>query len=167
MIVFIRPWLYWIPAAMPGLGLGRTIYPRRIAVHRLSGFQAGLLRHWRRRLTRSNEARAAAVSYFTQVLSLRTDHDRTPPYVRLPIIAPDPQARRRICATSQKRGLGVSVAYPTPISEIPEIAAAFDGQRFPSASRLSKQLLTLPTHHWVSERDKRAIADLCRELAAA
>jgi len=167
MIVFIRPWLYWIPAAVPTLGLGRTVYPRRIVIHRLSGFQAGLLRQWRRRLTRSNEARTAAVSYFTQALSLQTDPGGTPPYLRLPIVAPDPQARHRICAASQKRGLGVSLAYPTPISEIPEIAAAFAGQRFPSASRLSKQLFTLPTHHWLSDRDKRAIADLCSELIAA
>ena len=70
MMIFIRPSLYWIPAAVPGLGLGRTIYPPRIAVHRLSGFQAGLLRRWRRRLARSNDARAAAVSYFTRALSL-------------------------------------------------------------------------------------------------
>jgi dTDP-4-amino-4,6-dideoxygalactose transaminase len=167
MILFIRPWLYWIPAAIPMLGLGRTIYPARIAVHRLSGFQAGLLRHWRRRLARSNEARAAAVSYFTQTLSLRTAEGPTPPYLRLPIVAPDAQARQRVCTLAQRRGLGVSVAYPTPISEIPEIAAAFDGQRFPSAARLSAQLLTLPTHHWLSERDKRAIADLCRDLVAA
>jgi perosamine synthetase len=167
MIVFIRPWLYWIPAAIPALGLGRTIYPARIAVHRLSGFQAGLLRHWRRRLARSNDARAAAVSYFTRALSLRTAEGRTPPYLRLPIVAPDAGARERVCTLSERRGLGVSAAYPTPINEIPEIAAAFDGQRFPSAARLSAQLLTLPTHHWLSERDKRAIADLCRDLVAA
>lgn len=167
MIVFIRPWLYWIPAAIPMLGLGRTVYPSRIAVHRLSGFQAGLLRHWRRRLARSNEARAAAVSYFTRALSLRVGDGGTPPYLRLPIVAPDAQARERVCTLSERRGLGVSIAYPMPISEIPEIAAAFDGQRFPAAARLSAQLLTLPTHHWLSEHDKRAIADLCRDLVAA
>jgi dTDP-4-amino-4,6-dideoxygalactose transaminase len=72
-----------------------------------------------------------------------------------------------VFALSQKRGLGVSVAYPTPINEIPEIASVFNGQRFPSARRLSERLLTLPTHHWLSERDKRAIADLCRDLRAA
>lgn len=167
MIVFIRPSLYWIPAAIPVLGLGRTIYPTHIAVHRLSGFQAGLLRRWRRRLARSNDARAEAVSYFTRALSLHTTEGRTPPYLRLPIVAPDGPARQRVCTLAGRRGLGVSAAYPTPISDIPEIAAAFDGQRFPSAARLSAQLLTLPTHHWLSERDKRAIADLCRDLVAA
>jgi dTDP-4-amino-4,6-dideoxygalactose transaminase len=167
MMIFIRPSLYWIPAALPFLGLGRTTYPTRIAVHRLSGFQAGLLRHWRRRLAGSNEARTAAVSYFTRELSLRVAAGQARPYLRLPIVAPDAQARQRVYALSQKRGLGVSVAYPTPINEIPEIASVFNGQRFPCARGLSERLLTLPTHHWLSERDKRAIADLCRDLCAA
>lgn len=167
MLVFIRPWLYWIPAALPFLGLGRTTYPTRIPVHRLPAFQAGLLRHWRRRLARSNEARTAAVSYFTQALSLSLPTAPAPPYLRLPIVAPDADARRRVCSLSEKRGLGVSVGYPTPINEIPEIASLFGAQRFPSAAQLSERLLTLPTHHLLSERDKRAIATLCRELIAA
>ena len=167
MMIFIRPSLYWIPAALPFLGLGRTTYPARIAINRLSGCQAGLLRRWRRRLAGSNDARAAAVAYFTRELSLGPARDQARPYLRLPIVAPDAKAPQRVYALSQKRGLGVSVAYPTPINEIPEIASVFNGQRFPSARRLSERLLTLPTHHWLSERDKRAIADLCRDLRAA
>ena len=167
MMIFIHPSLYWIPAAVPWLGLGRTTYPARIASHRLSGFQAGLLRRWRRRLARSNGARAAAVSYFTRALSLRETPVAAHPYLRLPIVVPDAQVRQRVFALSQKRGLGLSVAYPTPINEIPELASTFGGQRFPSARQLSERLLTLPTHHWLSERDKCAIADLCRGLSAA
>jgi dTDP-4-amino-4,6-dideoxygalactose transaminase len=167
MLVFICPWLYWIPAALPFLGLGRTIYPVRIDVRRLGGFQAGLLRRWRRRLARSNDDRTEAVSYFTRTLSLPQDGRAAGPYLRLPIVAPDPQTRRRICLLAQQRGLGIAVAYPAPISDIPAIAPACDGQRFPSAAQLSQRLLTLPTHHWLSERDKRAIVALCREMAAA
>jgi len=151
-------------------GRGQIRYPHerhgRIAVHRLSGFQAGLLRGWQRRLARSNDARTAAVSYFTRALSLGPAGGAACPYLRLPLVAPDAQARQLVVARSQERGLGLSVAYPTPINEIPEIASAFGGQRFPSARRLSERLLALPTHHWLSERDKRAIADLCRDVAA-
>jgi dTDP-4-amino-4,6-dideoxygalactose transaminase len=63
--------------------------------------------------------------------------------------------------------LGLSVAYPAPINEIPEIKHVFDGKRFPSARNMAGTLLTLPTHHWLSDRDKRAIAMLCRELPVA
>ncbi len=92
MAVFIRPRLYWIPAAVPFLRLGQT-------------------------------------------------------------------ERDRIHALSQKRGLGISVAYPTAVDGIPEIRAHVGGQRFPSAQRVAERLLTIPTHHWLSEKDKRAIAE--------
>lgn len=167
MLVFIRPRLYWIPAALPFLELGRTIYPARIEARRLSGFQAGLLRRWRRRLAQSNEARTAAVSYFARTLPVPAHAQDARPYLRLPIVAPDAQIRRRVCDLAKKRGLGIAAAYPTPINGIPELASVFEGQRFPSAAQLSERLLTLPTHHWLSERDKRAIAAVCRGLAAA
>src|SRR5438552_5185326 len=43
MTVFIRPRLYWIPAALPFLHLGRTVFPRQIAVRRLPALKSGLL----------------------------------------------------------------------------------------------------------------------------
>ncbi|HEV3138986.1 MAG TPA: DegT/DnrJ/EryC1/StrS family aminotransferase, partial [Vicinamibacterales bacterium] len=165
MMIFIRPWLYWLPAALPFLGLGRTIFPRTISVKRLSGFQAGLLRNWRSRLARSNRLRAEAVSYFTRALSLDDARGGGRPYVRMPIVARTAEIKDRVYAKA--RNLGVSVSYPTPINDIPEMRTTFAGQRFPAASGVSERLLTLPTHHWLSERDKRAIADLCRELSAA
>jgi len=166
MTIFIRPWLYWIPAALPFLELGRTVYPKQIPLKRLSGTQAGLLRNWRRRLARSNQVRAATAAYFSRQLSLARARDGAHPYLRLPIVAANAAEQGRLFALSQKRGLGVALAYPTPINEIPEIRAAFDGQRFPAARTVSERLLTLPTHHWVSERDQRAIAEMCRGVCA-
>ena len=92
----------------------------------------------------------------------RVDHD-----LRLPIVAPNAAEKDRLFALSQKRGLGLALAYPAPINEIPEIRSAFDGQRFPTARTVSERLLTLPTHQWVSDRDRRAIAALCRTGNAA
>jgi perosamine synthetase len=54
LTAFIRPCLYWIPAALPWLKLGETIYPAAIPIARLSGIKAGLLRNWRRRLADSS-----------------------------------------------------------------------------------------------------------------
>jgi dTDP-4-amino-4,6-dideoxygalactose transaminase len=55
--------------------------------------------------------------------------------------------------------LGVSLAYPSPINEIPEISAMFDGKRFPAARRVSEHILTIPTHQWLSEKDRSAIVE--------
>ena len=69
------------------------------------------------------------------------------------------EEKNRVYGLSQERGLGLSAAYPTPVNEIPEIRVAFDGQPFPAARSVADTLLTIPTHHWLSEQDKRAIAD--------
>jgi len=87
--------------------------------------------------------------------------------LRLPVLVATPKERERLYSLSQQSGLGLSVAYPTPINEIAEIRAAFRDGRFPSARRVAESLLTIPTHHWLSEKDKRAIAELCRDISAA
>lgn len=166
MTIFIRPRLYWIPAALPFLRLGRTLFPKDVPLKRLSGMKAGLLRSWRSHLTRSNQIRSETATYFSQRLPLRLGNGASHPYLRLPILAGSPEERERIHSLSQERGLGLSVAYPTPVNEIPEISAAFNGKRFPSARRVAETLLTIPTHHLLSEKDKRAISDLCRDLVA-
>ena len=166
MTIFIRPRLYWIPAAMPFLRLGQTIFPKTVTVKRLSGMQAGLLHDWQSRLSQSNHTRSETVDAVSQRLSITLPPGPSHPYLRLPILAATPQGRARIHSLSQQRGLGMSLAYPTPINEIPEISPMFDGKRFPSARRVADHILTIPTHQWLSEKDKRAIAE-CVEPAPA
>jgi dTDP-4-amino-4,6-dideoxygalactose transaminase len=166
MTLFIRPGLYWIPAALPFLGLGQTVFPKHIALTRLPGMKAGLLREWRSRLMRSNRRRRDTAADFSRRLGLSLPQGPQP-YLRLPIRVATAADREQVYARSRQRGLGVSVAYPSPVNEIPEIRATFDGQRFPSARSVADSLLTIPTHHWLSEQDKRAIAELCGKAHAA
>jgi dTDP-4-amino-4,6-dideoxygalactose transaminase len=143
------------------------VFPREIPFKRLSGVKAGLLRGWRARLARANRIRSETATYFSQRLPLRLVPGPSHPYLRLPMLVATPSERGRLYSLSRARGLGLSVAYPTPINEIGEIRSAFDGGRFPSARSVAERLVTIPTHHWLSERDKRAIAELCRDVPAA
>jgi dTDP-4-amino-4,6-dideoxygalactose transaminase len=167
MKIFIRPRLYWIPAALPFLQLGETIFPRQISIKRLSGMKAGLLRTWRRRLAQSNQIRSATATYFHDRLQLGAASRPSHPYLRLPWSLPSPAVRERILALSRRRGLGLSVAYPTPINEIPQMTGVASGTRFPAAKSVAATLVTVPTHEWLSDRDKRAIGDLCAEVGHA
>jgi dTDP-4-amino-4,6-dideoxygalactose transaminase len=158
MTVFIRPRLYWIPASLPFLGLGQTVYPKDIRVERLSGLQAGLLRHWESRLVRANRERAETAADLSRhapgTLARRVPH----PYLRLPLLARSAGERAEMHAESEREGLGLSVAYPSPVNEIPEIRQMFEGQQFPAAARVAERLLTAPTHHWLSASDRHANA---------
>ena len=167
MTLFIRPGLYWIPAAMPFLRLGQSIFPKTVPVKRLSGMQAGLLHDWQQRLQQSNQVRRETAAAISGQLPLRLPQGSSHPYLRLPIYAPTPQRRARIHSLSERRGLGVSLAYPTPINEIPEISGMFDGQRYPAARRVSEHLLTIPTHQWLSVADKQAIVECVQPPAVA
>jgi dTDP-4-amino-4,6-dideoxygalactose transaminase len=157
--VFIRPRLYWIPAALPFLRLGETVFPTEIPLKRLSGMHAGVLSHWRRRLIRSNHIRSAMAADLSRRLSHESAHGPSHPYLRLPILFATTEERARVYQRSRQQGLGISVAYPTPVNEIPELASTFAGQRFPSAQQVAERLLTIPTHEWLLEKDRRAIAD--------
>lgn len=165
MTIFIRPSLYWIPSAVPALRLGETIFPDDVAVQRMTGLKAGLLCGWKSRLARANRVRSATAADFAERLAVAALGAH--PYLRLPLSACSVESKRRLHAESKARGLGLSAAYPTPISDIPQVRARINGQQYPSAQRVAERLLTIPTHQWVNENDKRAIAALWHEAASA
>jgi perosamine synthetase len=157
MSLFIRPRLYWIPAAIPALRLGQTIFPERIPLRRLSGVQAGMLRHFQGRLEDANAARSATADD----LARRIADERTAssiPYLRLPILCRDPIERDRVLEASLRLGLGMSGAYPAALDEIPELRSICAGVQMPVARHVAQRIVTLPTHHLVSEQDKAAMA---------
>src|SRR5688572_15211615 len=123
LAAFIRPRLYWIPAALPWLKLGETIYPTGISIARLSAMKAGLLRHWRSRLADAIRLRCAVAAYFTRRLRLRPPAGPSYPYLRLPIHVETPAHKARLFALSQAHGLGFSVAYPHALSDVPELGS--------------------------------------------
>ena len=159
MAIFIRPRLYWIPNAMPFLRLGQTIFPKSVAVKRLSGMQAGLLHDWRQQLSRSNQRRSETSASVSRCMSLRLPEGPSHPYLRVPVMAATPHGRERIHMFAARRGLGISRAYPTPINEIPEIKHLFGDRRFPTARLVSEHIFTVPTHQWLSQKDQQAIAE--------
>lgn len=161
--IFIRPSLYWLPAGLPFLGLGETHFERDFPVQRMSGASSGALRHWRDRLSQANRTRTAAAADFAARMELEGVASSHIPYLRLPVLMRSRDARDRACALSASRGLGIGRMYPAPINEIDEIKDHFTGQTFPSAKLVADRLLTLPTHHLVTESDRQAVCDLLQD----
>jgi perosamine synthetase len=155
MSICLRPALYWLPAGMPFLRLGETIFHRDFPVRRFSGMKAGLLRRWRRRLEVSNQARARLGVYFGARVGRRAQEPPIP-YLRYPLLMESRDERDRTYAALRR--FGVSPMYPSPINDIQEIRWAFDGSRFPSAERIADTLVTFPTHEFVAERARRTIS---------
>jgi perosamine synthetase len=159
LAIFIHPSLYWFPSGLPFLRLGETIFYKDFPIKRFFGMRAGLLNGWQRKLEESNKIRREHSEYFDERLKLRLrlSNGNPTPFLRLPFTTESREVKKKIYSFSQKSGLGISLMYPTAINEIEEIKATFNGKSFPSAERIAETLLTIPTHQFLSEKDKEKI----------
>ncbi|MBI5180232.1 MAG: aminotransferase class V-fold PLP-dependent enzyme [Nitrospirae bacterium] len=162
MSIFIRPALYWLPAGLPFLKLGQTIFYKDFPIKKLSGMKAGLLHGWQERLEKANQIRKENAKSFCDRLRLRSRLSNGNPVslLRFPLIVESKETRDEIFSLSNKKGLGVSAMYPSSINEIEEIRSNFNGKLFPSAKKIADGLLTIPTHQLLSKKDKEKISHL-------
>jgi dTDP-4-amino-4,6-dideoxygalactose transaminase len=165
MSLLIRPSLYWLPAGLPFLRLGETVFHRDFPITRLSGLGAGFLHHWKQRLEESNGMRARIGDAFIKELDLADTEVGSVPFLRLPVLAEDEKCRDAILAAARALGAGLGCMYPSAINEIDEIREQFVGESFPEASRIAKRLLTVPTHGLLNNRDQEKIRSLLRTHA--
>lgn len=159
LALFLRPTLYRIPASVPGLHLGETIYSVDFAMRRMSGAQAGLLKHWRARLAEWNEMRRENVSYFRRAFPALVP-SRANTCIRLPIICESREARDVLVRVSREERLGISLMYPTAVNGISELRETLGQYAFPSAEDVAERLLTVPVHPWMSSRDRDRVGQL-------
>lgn len=158
MILFIRPALYGLPAALPWLKLGETCFDADFPMKKRSGRGAGILWNWKARLESSNTTRVRAGREYQK--SLHETPDAQPvAWLRFPHLLASSAERDRFYAATQS--LGVSRMYPTAIHNIPQIREQFRGMDYPRATDVAARLVTLPTHQWVSGEDRAVI---CRRL---
>jgi len=157
--IFIHPSLYWFPSGLPFLKLGETFFYKDFPMKRFSGVKAGLLRNWQRHLEDSNRIRKENAEYFGKMLGLSTSSILSVPLLRLPLIVNDKKKRGSIYLLANKKGLGISCMYPTAINRIDEIQTMFGDKTFPCANIIADGILTVPTHQYLSNKDKRGIIE--------
>ncbi len=155
-----RPSLYAIPAALPFLRIGQTIYreprPLRAPTHGSCPVVAATWTLAERELElrrRNAERLLVALQRQPGFETVRTPDRACPGYLRLPVLASPPV--RRSAADTAARRLGVMPGYPNALCDLDRFAprclnrdAAFPGGRL-----LAARLCTLPTHGRLDARD--------------
>ncbi len=147
MRIFLSPYLYWFPRGLPFLKLGETEYHEDFPVFRIGRLKAGLLRNWKERLERSNEAREAATHRYIETLGLKREigiYSNASPCLRFPVFLSDLPGKETVCESFGH--LGSSPMYPAPVNRIREIQHHFGGSTYPSSEKIVRTLVTLPTH---------------------
>ena len=159
-LILERPRLYALPAALPFLRLGETVYraprplrrPSRVslpvvgATWHLAEREAETRRHNAERLL-------SALRWQPGFETIITPPRARPGYLRLPVLA-SPAVRRSAMEPAVRR-LGVMPGYPQPLCDLEGFRqrclnrdAAFPGSRL-----LAARLCTLPTHGRLRLRD--------------
>ena len=160
LCIFSRPSLYWIPAGLPFLGIGETVFSTDFSVTKLAGFNAGLATHWKSKLEAFNHARRERAETYKRMLRndelafLPETEGSVPVYLRFPVIAGSPAEREAVCHRLSAAGLGASTNYPSGIADIPELSLSEkEKARCQRGSCLAKRILTLPTHSQVGSQE--------------
>ncbi len=170
LLVFSRPSLYWLPAGMPVLGLGKTVYSTDFPVGRLTGFAAGLAADWQARLERYNRLRRERAAEYKRHLAqlgfgfITEPADAVSAYPRFPVLA-RPDERESLCNRLSRAGLGASANYPSSVAEIPELPLSqSERNACPNGTALAKSIITLPTHPHTTQADVLRIVKTMRAV---
>jgi perosamine synthetase len=155
---FISPNRYWLPAGLPFLRLGETVFHERFPISRLSDFQARLLHDWSDQVARLDRTRIGNAAYYLKHISGARPHGVDVPYLRFPVVLPRPIDKDRLLRDLDARALGITSMYPTSVAEIPQLRETLAEGDFPEADRLARSLITLPTHPLVRRDDLARIA---------
>jgi dTDP-4-amino-4,6-dideoxygalactose transaminase len=153
-----RPGLYGLPASIPFLHLGETLYRRPwppasapascVAVlgvtWPLAGAEADVRRRHAARLV-------AALRGPQRAWAVRGAASGLPGYLRLPLVV-SAAARARAAAA---RRLGIMPGYPRALIDLPGFGDRTTGvvRDFPGARLLTERLITLPTHRLLRDDD--------------
>lgn len=168
-----RPSLYGIPARIPLLGLGETVYRPPTPPGAPSTFSLGVLpatielQEHELEARRDNAARLQAAVVEAGDLVPVPGPDGIPAgHLRLPVLV-EGKGRRRLASRRAVR-LGVAPGYPKPLHALPQVRNGLDaasGADLRGSERLAANLYTLPTHGLLRPRDLDALTRLLRDPA--
>lgn len=160
-----RPWLYGIPASIPALGLGETVYKEPSAPGAMPPSVAGVVA--------ATEAPALSVIPTRRVnahrwedLSTRTEQwvgcvplsEGESSYLRYAAVARDPATAARLARLL--RPAGVVRGYPCSLASLPQVRGHVvqEDSPTPGADVLAGRVITFATHPAVAESDFARVA---------
>lgn len=159
-LIFQRPSLYGLPASLPFLRLGETIYrpPRPLrqstsVSRRVVAVTWALAEQEVVTRRRNAERLLSLLRWEPGFETIRAPSHAQPGFLRLPVLA-SPAARRAV-TDSAARQLGIMPGYPQPLCDLPRFGTRCVNQDrgFPGSRLLAARLCTLPTHGRLGVRD--------------
>jgi perosamine synthetase len=151
--VLARPAVYRLPASIPWLHLGETVYRAAAAPAPLARSAAALVAATCAGAAEEAERRRATAAAWRAELRpgpgrswIREVEHADPGYLRFPIRLA--RGMDGFADPRQALRLGVAPSYPQPLPVLPAVQPlrVRTGESFPGAAQLARELVTLPTH---------------------
>jgi hypothetical protein len=162
--VFGRPALFWLPAAIPWLRLGETVYrtpgeARGIAPASARAVREGAGAAWAEADVRRQRAGwwREAVTADAAVQGVNGSGAARPGWLRFPVRVGDDMAA--VLGGPEGQRFGAARAYPRPLHDLARFRESVVGalRPMPGATALAQGLWTLPTHRWVGRQTVAAL----------
>jgi dTDP-4-amino-4,6-dideoxygalactose transaminase len=148
-----RPSLYGLPAALPGLHLGETIYHPPRPPRQITRAAAAAARAHTEASDREAQVRRKRGEQFVRKMFVAPEGG-VAGYLRMPVVTPTH-------LTPAHAALGVARSYPTTLAGLPVVRERLVGSGpYPGAEELAARLVTLPTHSRVTPSEAARIASL-------
>jgi len=128
----------------------------------ISNFQGTVAHRLFGRLDQHRRRRARTAEWYVDELATCSGVDVPVPvsgltkhqYVRFPLLAETEALRDRIQAALRAAGVQATTLYDWPV---------LDPDEYPGAARLQRRIVTLPTHPYIDDQDRRLIVDVIRD----
>lgn len=154
-----RPALYSIPAAIPMLRLGETIYKAPARPRAMTACAARVVRRTRRASAGEALTRRANAARYLRRLGTDAGRVSVPSggdsagWLRFPVLIDASSSQE-----AAGRALGVVRGYPIPLRDLEPLRPFIDDAGdTPGAERMARLLHTLPTHSLLDADDLRAL----------
>ena len=171
--VFLHPSLYWLPHHLPFLKLGTTVYTTKYHVAAYDSLLGAMGIQVFRHIEDITAARIKNGSYLKKHLSdlplVQLPHFQehvNPVYLRFPVLIEGRALRNKVIEELNRKGIGATASYPTPINDISEIQSIIVNRdsEFPGGRQVAWRIVTLPTHPYVTEKDLFKTVKVIKEL---
>jgi len=168
--ILIRPIFYWIPAKLPFLGLGKTIYTTDYLFTQYSKQLSNISYMLFMRIDSITEKRKIIHNKISNILkenkSIRIlksiNHSTEPAYLRTAFFIKDTHIRDTIVAKLNTLGIGATTSYPESIAELNEIKhfSLAHNNKASNGIFVAKHIMTLPNISYLSDMDIKKIKNV-------
>jgi len=163
--IFFNPYFYTIPKLLPFLKLGETIFSLDIRLKKISKFNLCLFTELIKRYPYIYQNRLKIVdTYRNLVLNFSSDLyplkiEKKYDLIRFPILFKSSAKRDLIQKELDNAGMGATTLYPNPLHLQPGLES-YKLDKCQNATNISRRILTLPIHEYVTMKDIKKISDI-------